>query len=131
MRFDLRTPCKHCPFRTDATAIRFAARSRAVEIEELAYRQGFPCHQSADLVELDDEDGNETSGYVFGDNTQHCAGALIMHTRDGDGPVPFQQLDEAQQDAILERLDYSAPVFEDEEAFFAANTKEGDDDDDD
>ena len=26
MRFDLRAPCKNCPFRTDATAIRFTGR---------------------------------------------------------------------------------------------------------
>lgn len=35
MRFDLKTPCKNCPFRTDDTAIRFSCRERAEEIEEI------------------------------------------------------------------------------------------------
>ena len=66
MRFDLTTPCKNCPFRTDSTRITFAARERAEEIEEQAYRRGFPCHVSADLNE-DPQSGEE--GFVFGPQT--------------------------------------------------------------
>lgn len=113
MRWDLRTPCKNCPFRTDETAIRFATRERAAEIEESAYRHGFPCHLSADFTGDDDEDG----GYVFGDNTQHCAGAAIMYGRNSGGNVPFEHLPEEKQDCISNRLDWSAPVFESEDAF--------------
>lgn len=84
MRFDLKTPCKNCPFRSDATAIRFACRERAQEIEESAYRNGFPCHLSA--VDTSDED-EENGGYTFGENTQHCAGYIIMQlkSRFGEG----------------------------------------------
>lgn len=113
MKFDLRTPCKNCPFRTDETAIRFACRERAEEIEESAYRHGFPCHLSADLIENDD-DGD---GYAFGDNTQHCVGATIMFARNGGGNIPFERLPEALQDRITSRLDWSAPVYESEDDF--------------
>lgn len=113
MRFDLKTPCKNCPFRTDATAIRFSGIERAEEIENSAYRHGFPCHLSADYTGDDDEDG----GYVFGDTTQHCAGALMMFARHGDGTIPFMRLPDSEQSDIIERLDWKAPVFEDEESF--------------
>lgn len=113
MKFDLRTPCKNCPFRTDETAIRFACRERAVEIEESAYRNGFPCHLSADFDE-DEDDG----GYVFGDNTQHCAGATIMYLQGGaSGNVPFEWLPERKQDAITDRLDFDAPVYDSPDDF--------------
>lgn len=112
MRFDLKTPCKNCPFRTDETAIRFACLERAEEIENSAYRHGFPCHLSAEIDEDDDE-----AGYEFGDNTQHCAGALMMFARHGDGTVPFMHMSEKRKDAILDRLDWTAPVFETENDF--------------
>ena len=114
MRFDLRTPCKNCPFRTDETAIRFACRERAEEIEESAYRNGFPCHLSAEYTGDDDEDG----GYEFGENTQHCAGAMIMYLLDGsDGNIPMERLSDRQRDRIQGRLDLDAPVYEGPDAF--------------
>ena len=115
MRFDLKDPCKNCPFRTDETAIRFSCRARAEEIEESAYRNGFPCHLSADYEE-DDEYGG--GGYVFGNNTQHCAGATLMFLKgNGGGNVPFQWLDEAEQEAIEARINWNAPVWDGEDAF--------------
>ena len=114
MRFDLRTPCKNCPFRTDDTAIRFACRERAEEIEESAYRNGFPCHLSAVFTGDDDEDG----GYEFGDDTQHCVGATLMYLRGGfSGNVPFEWLPDAKQDQISARLDWNAPVYEGPDEF--------------
>lgn len=118
MRFDLKTPCRNCPFRTDDTAIRFSCRERAEEIEETAYRYGFPCHLSAELNE-DDEDG----GFEFGAETQHCAGALIMYLRDGGGNVVWERLAEEEQERISSRLDFSAPVFEGPEEFLDRNGK--------
>lgn len=112
MRFDLKGPCKNCPFRTDATAIRFACHERAEEIADSAYRNGFPCHLSAEVDEDDDE-----AGYEFGENTQHCAGALIMFARHDDGTLPFAALPEARQDEIRDRLEWAAPVYDDESDF--------------
>ncbi len=122
MKFDLKTPCRNCPFRTDATRITFACRERAEEIAELAYRQGFPCHLSAEAVER--PCGEEV--FEFGPETQHCAGALIMFLRDpGDGTLPFAYLAEDEQERIQDRLDWTAPVFESEEEFLEANDPEG------
>ena len=118
MKWDLRKPCKNCPFGDTPTRIRFACKERAEEIEESAYRNGFPCHLSA--VNTSDDDPDD-GGFVFGDDTQHCAGALIMYLQDGGGNVPFEWLDEDEQDRIRERLDWSAPVFENETAFIEAN----------
>ncbi len=83
MKLQLVTPCKNCPFSVSETRIRFSGRERAEEIEEHAYRNGFPCHLSATLDE-DDEDG----GYEFGPNTQHCAGAILMLVNEGYNTWP-------------------------------------------
>ena len=81
-KYDLKTPCRNCPFRNDSTRIRFRVRERAEEIEEQAYRRGFPCHLSADLIESDEVD---EGGYVFGANTQHCVGYTILAIKDNGG----------------------------------------------
>lgn len=81
----LKAPCKNCPFADRSTRITFACRERAEEIEELAYRQGFPCHLSAELHEPDDDVGGS---YEFGANTQHCAGAVGMFLNGGYDTFP-------------------------------------------
>lgn len=121
MRYDLKTPCKNCPFRTDATAIRFAARERAEEIEESAYRHGFPCHLSAEIVE--DEDGG-SSGYVAGRDTQHCVGYAIMRLNEDEWAEegwPGIGNDDRIAARIASRVDRDAPVFKNTDEFFAAN----------
>ena len=116
--FDMTGPCKHCPFRNDATRLTFACAERAREIEESAYRNGFPCHSSADLIENTDfEDG----GYVFGDKTQHCAGYIIMKLNEGLGEWPGIDNDEELHARLEGQMDLSAPVFQDTEEFLEAN----------
>lgn len=115
MRLDLRVPCKNCPFADTPTRITFACRERAEEIEESAYRNGFPCHLSAELVEI----GDEEEGYVPGENTQHCAGAIGMFLNAGYDTWPGIDNEEIE-------TDYSAAqavAFECEEDFFAANER--------
>ena len=124
-RFALKRPCKHCPFRNDEARIRFADRERAIEIEEAAYRHGFPCHETADQVE-----NPETGEYgaVFGDQSSFCIGYVIMRLKmaHGDSVAPWPAIDNDEEmlTALAEHLgDWrSAPVFESEEAFFDANT---------
>ena len=120
MRFDLKTPCKNCPFRTDEAAIRFSCRERAEEIEQSAYRNGFPCHLSAEYRE---DDGFEHDGYVFDPSgkTQHCVGALIMFMRDGYSSTPGTNNDEDLFERLEAQVDHKAPVFDSVEDFLAAN----------
>ena len=121
MRFDLKEPCTHCPFRSDETRITFRGRERAEEIEEIAYRQGFPCHLSADCDE-NSLTGEET--FVFGDQTQHCAGYLLLQLHDGGGtPWPGIRNDDDLADRLAEQLDWNAPVFENVEEFLEANSE--------
>ena len=120
MLFNLKEPCKHCPFRTDDTRITFSGRERAEQIEEGAYRNGFPCHLSADCEE-NPRTGEE--GFVFGEQTQHCAGYLLLQLRDGGGtPWPGIGNDEDLADRIAQQLDWNAPVFESVEDFLEANS---------
>lgn len=128
MRFDLIRPCKHCPFRRDETRITFAARERAEEIEELAYRQGFVCHEHAQEPDEDYED----SGYEFREDgsSQHCFGALFMYLRNGHGNVPWEHYIEEDEEREVQWWDRLTPeqlnhalavVWENEEEFFEAN----------
>ncbi len=122
-RFDLKVPCKNCPFRNDETRITFACESRAWEIQESAYRYGFPCHMSAELIEDDGPFGSDQDGFVFGEKTQYCAGHIIMMLKDGwDTGWPGINNDEDLAQSLMERLDWwDAPVFGSTEDFLAAN----------
>lgn len=117
-RLDLKVPCKNCPFANRSTRITFACRERAEEIEEQAYRQGFPCHLSADNTEDEDEDG----GFVFGEKTQHCAGAVGMYLNQGDYAWPGVDNEEPEGDWRKAQ----EVAFESVEAFLDANTTERD-----
>ena len=118
MRFDLKTPCKNCPFRTDDTRIVFRGRERAEEIAESAYRNGFPCHLSAEYVEDDEYD---SGGYYAVENSQHCVGALMMFAKDGNDTWPGIDNDEDLIANLYDRLDWNAPVFDTEQDFIDAN----------
>lgn len=114
MKWDLKRPCKHCPFSKHERAIRFACRERAEEIEEIAYRQGFVCHEHSTYYENEDGEGH----YDFGpDGAQHCVGALLMYLVSGGSNVPYENLSETEQERIVDRLDWSSPHFESEDEF--------------
>jgi hypothetical protein len=122
MRFDLKQPCKNCPFGIAETRIKFACRERAVEIEESAYRHGFPCHLSAEHI--DDEDHPfGAGGYVFGEATQHCAGAagLFINCEHPSWPGIDNDEELAERIALQMGPEGLAMCFADEEAFYAAN----------
>lgn len=125
MRYDLKTPCKNCPFRNDATRIVFRCRERAEEIEEQAYRQGFPCHLSAECVEDEDTPDGESGGFYPTEETQHCVGYIIMRlNEDGDSAWPGIDNDDELLERLSRRVDLHGPVFGDTDEFLAAN--EGD-----
>lgn len=122
MRFDLKTPCKNCPFRNDETRIRFSCREIAEEIEESAYRNGFPCHLSAVVIENEDTFDGESGGFVEGENTQHCVGYIILQLHENGGsPWPGIDNDEDLAERLSAQVDWNAPIFESTEDFFAAN----------
>ena len=118
MEYDLKTPCKNCPFRNDDTRITFACRERAEEIEEQTYRHGFPCHLSAVCEEY--ADGEE--GFVPGEGTQHCIGAIIMYMKSGETCWPGIDNDEELVDRLWEQIDIDAPVFDSPDDFLDANS---------
>ena len=129
MRFDQRTPCENCPFRKDGKRITFRTRERAEEIEEQAYRHGFPCHVSAE-VEENPVTGKE--GFVFGERTQHCAGYILMQLREGSGSAwPGIGNDEELLSRLAKRMDWRAPVFDTTDEFLDANGEPDDDEDED
>ncbi len=119
MEYDLKTPCKNCPFRTDETRITFSCRERAEEIEEQAYRLGFPCHLSSDYEE---ETAYSDGGFVEGEKTQHCIGAIIMYMKSGESCWPGIDNDEDLVVRLWDQIDEHAPVFDSPEAFLDANT---------
>ena len=122
-KFQVTRPCPHCPFRTDGRPIRFGDRERAEEIEEQAYRRGFPCHETAECPS-DPNTGDE--GFVFGKTTSHCIGYVILRLKaDGGAAWPGVGNDDDLLEAVSEELgDWTnVPVFDDEEAFLKANEK--------
>lgn len=129
MNFDLKKPCKNCPFAKAETRIKFRCRERAEEIAEQAYRSGFPCHLSAEYQESEDDGGVGDGGYVFGAETQHCAGALGVMANDylmTGSPWPAIDNSEDMAEKIIERMgpENLALCFESEEDFIEANNGE-------
>ena len=122
MRYDLKTPCKNCPFRSDATAIRFSCAERAEEIEDQAYRNGFPCHLSAEYRE---DDYGEEDGYHATDESQHCIGYIIMMMNEGqESAWPGIGNDEKLIERLYAQVDLRAPVFGSTDEFVAASEGE-------
>ena len=113
--YRLRKPCKNCPFAPTSDRIVFSCKERAEEISEGAYRNGFPCHLSADDTSDEDEEGG---GYVFGKKTQHCAGAVMMFIRDdNECGWPGIGNDEGLAERLEAGLDWAAPHYQSEEDF--------------
>lgn len=125
MRFDLKRPCKNCPFANTPDRITFACRDRAQEIETLAYRKGFVCHEHSEHV---DDTEYEAGGFVFRNDgsSQHCWGVIAMYLKDGGSSVPWERAKEDDPDLEerwWDRADKDAlkTVFENEEDFLEAN----------
>lgn len=82
--FDLKRPCKKCPFRRDIHP--FLRRERAEEIAEaLLSGLNFYCHETVDYDrwEHEDEEGGSEGEYCPDGEEQHCAGASMMLWRYG------------------------------------------------
>jgi hypothetical protein len=114
VKFDLITPCKDCPFRTDVAP--YLTAERVYEIGDACERrqETFACHKT---VEYDDE-----GEPVRTQKEQHCAGALIMLER---LETPNQMMRIAERFGAYDRtkLRMDAPVFEDFEEMAEAQPR--------
>lgn len=97
--FNLKRPCKHCPFRTDIPAYLHRERMR-----EIADAQSFFCHSTVDY-NTDDGDGEVV------ESTQLCAGWLIVQEKCGR-PAATLQVAARLNMYDPSALDMSAPVHE-------------------
>lgn len=90
MKHTMRTPCKHCPFRSNIKG--YLRKDRVVEIaQSVIAGQFFPCHKTTE--EFEDEDGE--SDLQATENSAQCAGAEIFAAHHGAS---------SQMSRIAERL---------------------------
>ena len=90
MKYTMRTPCKHCPFRSNIKG--YLTKERVVEIAQSVINgQTFPCHKTTE--EIEDDYGE--SDMVATNDSQSCAGAEIFAHHHGTS---------SQMSRIAERL---------------------------
>jgi len=78
MKHTMRTPCAHCPFRSNIRG--YLTKERVVEIAHSVIQgQSFPCHKTTEAIE--NEDGSEDLE-ATADSVQ-CAGAEIFAAKHG------------------------------------------------
>lgn len=105
MKFDLTTPCKTCPFRTNCMG-GWLGRERAQGIANaLDEGSSFTCHNTR------------------GKNSQQCAGALIMLKRAHGGFSGALSVACALGLLRYQDLDLDAPIFDSLEAFVQHHTR--------
>jgi len=83
MNFDLKRPCKDCPFIIDTSMA--LSPGRMLGIAE-ALRDDwtvFPCHKTTHLRGDDEDDGEDDApGYTYDGSEQACMGALAFTLRE-------------------------------------------------
>lgn len=118
MKMDLIHPCSQCPFRRDISS--YLTQDRAADIvDSITTRQGtFSCHKTNEF-DYDDE-GN--SIVIETEDTQHCAGAMILLEKLNQ---PNQWMRWMERLGMYDRgkLDMNAPVFDSLEDFIEAQKK--------
>jgi len=118
MKFEMKKPCNNCPFRTDSLK-GWLGSARAKEISfSIIHQQGtFPCHKTVDY----DREDEEGSGVVTQDS-QHCAGAMIMleHMK-----KPNQMMRIAERLGFYDyrKLDMKSPVFKNDKQFIKYHSR--------
>ncbi|MEA1987788.1 MAG: DUF6283 family protein [Pseudomonadota bacterium] len=104
MNFNLRKPCKGCPFRKDVRPFLKQERAKEIAVSVALHDQAFPCHKT---LGFDDE----TENTVTTPKSEHCAGALLMLEK-MDRPNQFMRIAERTGIYKRSRLDMKTPVFE-------------------
>jgi Family of unknown function (DUF6283) len=115
MRFKLKRPCAHCPFRTDIPGYLRTARAQEIAESLLDDDWGwFACHETTEHVETDDGFDDR----VAVETSEHCAGAMIFLLKQEQQNVAMR-LACALGDLDLDTLDLDAPVAASAEEFIA------------
>lgn len=122
MKFDLKKPCRECPFRTDSLK-GWLGKERAADIIDGMYvkDQTFSCHKTVEYSEdLDEETGDQLINNRV--NEQHCAGAMILMERKGRAN---QLMRIAERLRIYDRnkLKMDSPVFQTQKEFIKHHTE--------
>ncbi len=111
MKFEMKYPCPHCPFRNDEPGYLRGARMQEIVDDILYQDMSFTCHETT--VPCDDDDGS--GEMTDGPNAQHCAGAMIFleHNKRANQSM---RIGERFKMYDSKKLKMDAPVFEDEES---------------
>lgn len=73
MKFDLKKPCKDCPFRSDRELNHgWLGKNRAIEIAKSLDDYAFPCHKTT-----------QQGVKIYNKKEQHCFGALVVLQNEG------------------------------------------------
>lgn len=115
--FNMKSPCKNCPFRTDCPK-GWLGRRRAAQIAgSLERGESFHCHET---TESDDEGGKYP-----GEQSQACAGATIVLEKLNQ-PTQMMRICEGLGDYDPRKMDMDAPVFGDFDEFIEHHTQDRD-----
>lgn len=113
MKFNLKTPCKDCPFRNDITPYLNKGRVKEILIALTEQDKTFSCHKTVNYDDIDlDVEYNKTIEHKPDENESHCAGALILlvKTQTIYTNVLFR-LAVMSKMLDLNKLDLKAPIF--------------------
>lgn len=103
MKFNLKRPCKDCPFRTDITFYLWTKRVEEI-CDSITEGDGtFACHKTTSI--------NDEGETAVTSSSQHCAGALIMLEKN-DQPNQMMRIMERLGKYDRRLLDMESPVFE-------------------
>lgn len=82
MRFDLRKPCKDCPFVVGTSMILQPGRMDGIAESLRDDHQVFPCHKTTHALAPEDMDDEDEDGYAWHGREQACPGALAFTLRE-------------------------------------------------
>lgn len=104
MNFNLKRPCKNCPFRHDVSPYVTPGRAEQI-LEDIIKGQGsFTCHKT---LRVDEFTGELTEA----SDSEHCAGALILLEKIEQ---PNQMMRIMERIGVYDRtqLDMNSPVYD-------------------
>jgi hypothetical protein len=117
MEFRLKTPCPHCPFRSDIRP--YLRRGRVEDLRRELNLKTFACHETTGAT---CEQPRDEWGRFAHRIEQHCAGALILGIKT-DSQGQLQQVAERLGMYDRRKLNMVAPVYETWEAMIEAQER--------